>query len=152
MREDMRPRLLLAFAVASAGFGQNRITQIRTVTDADVARVQSSALILDAHNDLPYYTVQGRDIASPSASPHTDLARLKAGGVGATFFSVWVAKDYVEGNRSANRALQLIDSVRHDIVEKHPNDFVLATSAKDIEDAHQRGKIAALIGIEGGHA
>jgi membrane dipeptidase len=147
----MRPRLLLALAVASAGFGQKQI-QIRTVTDADVVRVHASTLLIDSHNDLPYYTVQGRDIASASASPHTDLARLKAGGVGATFFSVWVAKDFVEGNRSANRALQLIDSVRHDIVEKHPNDFVLATSVKDIEDAHSHGKIAALMGIEGGHA
>ena len=74
----MRPRLLLALAIALAGFGQNRVIQIRTVTDADVARIQSSVLLIDAHNDLPYYTVQGRDIASASASPHTDLARLKA--------------------------------------------------------------------------
>jgi len=147
----MRPLLLFALASASAGFGQNQI-QIRSVTDADVMRVHSSALLIDSHNDLPYYTVQGRDIALDGASPHTDLARLKAGGVGATFFSVWVAKDFVAGNRSANRALQLIDSVRHDIVEKHPNDFVLATSVKEIEDAHSRGKIAALMGIEGGHA
>jgi membrane dipeptidase len=147
----MRPLLLLALAVATGGFGQNQV-QIRTVTDADVVRVHTSALLIDSHNDLPYYTAQGRDIASESAAPHTDLARLKAGGVGATFFSVWVAKDFVAGNRSANRALQLIDSVRHDIVEKHPNEFVLATSAKDIEDAHSRGKIAALMGIEGGHA
>ena len=72
--------------------------------------VHRSALLIDAHNDVPYYTVQGRDIASASASPHTDLARMKAGGVGAHVFLVWVAKEYVEGNRSANRALQLIDT------------------------------------------
>ena len=73
-------------------------------------RVHRSALLIDSHNDVPYYTVQGRDIASASASPHTDLWRIKAGGVGRTVFLVWVAKEYVEGNRSANRALQLIDS------------------------------------------
>src|SRR6185437_14598893 len=62
------------------------------------------------------------------------------------------AASYVTGNRSANRTLQMIDTVRHDIVERYPNDFMLATSAKDIEEAHRRGKIAALMGIEGGHA
>src|ERR1700733_1822753 len=128
MKEHMRFRratgMWLALAVTLVGFGQNRIAQIRQISDADVSRVQSSVLLIDAHNDLPYYTVKGADVASPSASPHTDIARMKAGGVGATFFSAWVAKDYVEGNRSADRALQLIDSIRHDIVEKHPNDFI----------------------------
>ena len=100
--------------------------QTRSVTDAEVLRVHRAALLIDAHNDVPYYTVQGRDIASSGASPHTDWRGLKAGGVGGLFFSVWVAKEYVQGNRSANRALQLIDAVRHDIVEKHPDDFMLA--------------------------
>jgi membrane dipeptidase len=109
-------------------------------------------LLIDSHNDVPYYTVQGRDIASPSGSPHTNVASLKAGGVGGLFFSIWVAKEYVQGNRSANRALQLINSVRRDVVEKHPADFMLAASVKDIEDARRQGKIAALMGIEGGHA
>ncbi len=139
--------ILHALAAITAVHGQTR-----TVTDAEVMQVHRSALLIDAHNDLPYYTVQGRDIASPSASPHTTLAGMKAGGIAAQFFSVWVAKEFVQGNRSANRALQLIDSVRHDIVEKHPNDFMFATSVKDIEEAQRQGKIAALIGIEGGHA
>jgi membrane dipeptidase len=81
-----------------------------------------------------------------------DIARLKEGGVGGAFFAAYVASKYVEGNHSANRALQMIDSVRHDIVARYPNDFMLAASVKDIEEAHRRGKIAALIGIEGGHA
>jgi membrane dipeptidase len=108
--------------------------------------------LIDTHNDVPYYLVQGRDIAAPNASPHTTLAELKTGSVGGLFFSIWVAKEYVQGNRSANRALQLINSVRHDVVEKHPADFMLAGSVKEIEEAHRQGKIAALMGIEGGHA
>jgi membrane dipeptidase len=126
--------------------------QTRPVTDAEVMRVHRSALLIDTHNDLPYWTAEGHDIASPSGPPHSNLAELKQGGVGAVFFSAWVAKDFVAGNHSANRALQLIDSIKHDIVEKYPNDFQFATSVKDIEEAHRRGKIAALIGIEGGHA
>jgi membrane dipeptidase len=123
-----------------------------TVSDAEVQRIQREVLLIDSHNDVPYYIVQGRDIASASASPHSNVAELKAGGVGGLFFSIWVAKDYVQGNRSANRALLLINSVRHDVVEKHPADFMLATSVKDIEEARRQGKIAALMGIEGGHA
>lgn len=109
-------------------------------------------LLIDTHNDVPYYLVQGRDIAAADASPHTNLAKLKAGGVGGLFFSIWVAKEYVQGNHSANRALQLIQSVRRGVVENHPKDFMLAGSVKDIEDARKQGKIAALMGIEGGHA
>src|SRR5258708_1146481 len=55
-------------------------------------------------------------------------------------------------SNSAHRTLDMIDTIRHDIVERYPNDFVLALTAADIERAHRRGKIAALIGIEGGHA
>jgi membrane dipeptidase len=126
--------------------------QNRTIPDAEVMRVHHAVLLIDSHNDVPYYTVQGRDIASVGGSPHTTLASLRAGGVGGLFFSIWVAKEYVQGNRSANRALQLINSVRHDVVEKHPADFTLAGSVADIEEAHRQGKIAALMGIEGGHA
>lgn len=131
------------------------VAQTRSVTDAEVMRVHRSALLIDTHNDLPYWTVQGHDIAasgSESGIPHSSLAQLKQGGVGAVFFSAWVAKDFVAGNRSADRALQLIDSVKRDIVGKYPDDFQFATSVKEIEDARSRGKIAALLGIEGGHA
>jgi membrane dipeptidase len=141
----MRCCLLLALAPVLLS-AQSR------VTDEEVARVHRSLLLIDTHNDVPYYIVQGRDIASPGASPHTTLNELKTGGVGGLFFSVWVAKEYVQGNHSANRALQLIQSVRHDVVEKHPADFMLAGSVKDIEEARRQGKIAALMGIEGGHA
>src|SRR6202035_992766 len=53
---------------------------------------------------------------------------------------------------SANRALQMIDTTRTDIIAAHPNDFVFATTADEIVAAHNEGKIAALLGIEGGHA
>lgn len=139
------PLLPLAFALMA--YSQNR-----TVTDAEVMRVQRSALLIDTHEDLPTRTVDGFDVGSHTGSGHVDITRLKEGGVGGAFFAAYVAARYVEGNHSANRALQMIDSVRYDIVARYPNDFMLATSVKDIEEAHRRGKIAALIGIEGGHA
>ena len=143
----MKTRLLLAAVTAILAGGQTR-----TVSDAEVMRVHRSALLIDTHNDVPSRTVEGFDLGSRSGTGHTDIARLKEGGVGAQFFAVYVASSYVNGNRSANRTLQMIDTVRHDIIGRYPDDFVLATSAKDIEEAHRRGKIAALMGIEGGHA
>lgn len=143
----MKTRVLLAVVTAVLAGGQTK-----SVTDAEVMRVHRSALLIDTHNDVPSRTVEGFDIGSRTGTGHTDIARLKAGGVGAQFFAVYVAASYVKANQSGNRALQMIDTVRHDIVQRYPNDFMLATTAKDIEEAHRRGKIAALMGIEGGHA
>jgi membrane dipeptidase len=148
--------LLLLFAAALSCTAQSR-----TVTDAEVMRVHRSAILIDSHNDLPTWMVDGQeceaqspciDVGKPTKLGHTDLARLKKGGVGAVFFAAYVSGNYVKGNRSAHRALAEIDVVRHAIVEKYPHDFMLATTAADIEQAHREGKIAALIGIEGGHA
>src|SRR5579864_2129710 len=141
----MRPLLLLAAAASL-------FAQTRTISDAEVVRVHRSALLIDTHNDVPSRTVDGFDIGPRASDGHTDIARLKEGGVGAQFFAAFVDSEYVKGNRSADRALAMIDTIRHDIIQKYPNDFMFAGSAKDIEDAHRQGKIAALIGIEGGHA
>jgi len=109
-------------------------------------------LLIDTHNDITSRTVDGYDIGKAKNDGHTNVTALKEGGVGAQFFAAYVAPEYVQGNRSGQRALAMIDTVRHDIVERYPNDFVLATTADDIERIHRQGKIAALIGIEGGHA
>jgi membrane dipeptidase len=128
------------------------VAQTRHVSDAEVARVHKSALLIDTHNDVTSKTVEGFDIGKPSATGHTDLPRLRQGNVGAQFFAAYVSSSYVNGNRSAYRTLEMIDTIRHDIVERYPDDFTLALTAADIERAHREGKIAALIGIEGGHA
>src|SRR6478752_2533057 len=126
----MRPYLLVLAAITAVAAD----AQARTVSDAEVMRVHRSALLIDTHNDIPSRTVEGFDIGPRAPSGHTDIVRLKEGGVGAQFFAVYVAASYVEGNHSANRALQMIDTVRHDILGKYPNDFAFATSAHDIEE------------------
>src|SRR2546430_5153884 len=99
--------LVTALLTAVLIFSQNR-----TVTDAEVQRVHRSTLLIDTHNDVPSRTVEGFDIGSRTGTGHTDIARLKEGGVGAQFFAVYVAARYVEGNHAANRTLQMIDAVR----------------------------------------
>src|SRR5690242_13555987 len=90
--------LINAFAADSAN--QKKI-------DSKVKAITKSAILIDTHNDIPSFTVDGVDIGNAPKN-HTDIARLKEGGVGAVFFSVYVDAKYVNGNHSANRALQMI--------------------------------------------
>lgn len=124
----------------------------KKIDEKYVMKVHKSAILIDTHNDITSRTVAGLDIGKPSSDTHTDLPRMKEGGMGAQFFAVYVASNYVKDNHSANRTLQMIDTVRHDIIEKYPNDFYFSTTADDILKAHKQHKIAALMGIEGGHA
>jgi membrane dipeptidase len=144
--------VIVSLSVAGILCAQAPVRKKRTVTDEEVMRVHKSAILIDTHNDITSRTVTGMDIGKPSSDTHTDLARMKKGGMGAQFFAVYVSSTYVEGNHSANRTLQMIDTVKHDIIERYPNDFMFATTAADVRAAHQQGKIAALLGIEGGHA
>src|SRR5579872_2781861 len=141
------PILCATAVIASLAFAQTR-----QVSDAEVKRVHNSTILIDTHNDITSRTVDGYDIGEAKHDGHTNVTALKEGGVGAQFFAVYVSAEYVKGNHSANRTLQMIDTVRHDIVARYPNDFVLATTADDIERIHGERKIAALMGIEGGHA
>ncbi len=142
-------------AISCGLIAMTAFAQTRKVTDEEVTRVHKSALLIDTHNDVTSLTVDGYDIGKPNTSgkpTHTDIPRMKQGGMGAQFFAVYVDSEFVKGNHAANRTLQMIDTVRHDIVERYPNDFEMATTAAQIEAIHKRGKIAALMGIEGGHA
>jgi membrane dipeptidase len=138
---------LSLFAVSA--FAQTPRT--KPVTQAEVDKITREAILIDTHDDIPSKTVTGYDIATPNKTGQTDLARMK-GFLGAEFFAVFVDATYVKDNHSANRTLEMIDTVRTDVILKHPEEFVYATTAADIEKAHKQKKIAALMGIEGGHA
>lgn len=146
-------RSALSFAAASLLLALPTFAQTprtRPVTQAEGDAITRDAILIDTHNDVPSNTIDGYDIATPSKN-ETDLPRMK-GFLGAEFFSVYVSANYVDGNHSANRALQMLDTVKTDIIAKYPNEFMAATTAADIEQAHKEHKIAALMGIEGGHA
>ena len=80
---------------------------------------------------------------------HTDIARLKAGGVGGQFWSVYVPAD-LQGQAAVTATLEQIDIV-HRMMRKYPDTFELALTADDVERIFKKGKIASLIGMEGGH-
>ncbi len=123
----------------------------KPVTQAEVDKITREAILIDTHNDVPSNTIDGYDIGSPNPKAQTNLARMR-GFLGAEFFAVFVDAEYVNGNHAANRTLQMIDTVKTDIIHRYPGDFVFATTADDIVRAHNEHKIAALMGIEGGHA
>jgi membrane dipeptidase len=141
----------VSFITALALAGLPLFAQQHKVTQAEVDRITRDAILIDTHNDITSQTVEGYDITTPNTRGQTDLARMK-GFLGAEFFAVYVGAEYVNGNHSANRALQMIDTVRTDVIAAHPKEFVFATTADEIVRAHNEHRIAALMGIEGGHA
>lgn len=124
----------------------------RTVSDAEVARVHRSAILIDTHNDVPMKTSKGYDIGQPAPKGSTDIPRLKQGGVGATFFAAYVPARYARQKTAKAYATRLIHSIRNDLIGKHAQTFMFARTADEIVQARKKGKIAALIGLEGGHA
>ncbi len=81
---------------------------------------------------------------------HTDLRRLKEGGVGAQFWSVWVPTS-LEGGEAVTTVIEQIDLVRR-LVDRYADETELALTAADVRRIHREGKIASLIGVEGGHS
>jgi membrane dipeptidase len=120
---------------------------------SEALRLHRKALVVDTHNDITsMMTDEDYDLGTSSAGKyHTDIARMKAGGLTAEFFSVYVDKKYAKEGGSARRAMDMIDMV-YRAVERHPDDLLFATTAADIRRAKREGKIASLMGIEGGHA
>ena len=126
-------------------------------------RLHRQSIVIDTHNDITSPLIEdGFDLANHGDDPgakiktHTDLRRMKAGGLGAEFFAVYVGKEFVnkkpaEGGGAARRALDVIDVVLEQ-VRRHPETLETASTAADIRRIVRSGKIAALMGIEGGHA
>jgi len=129
---------------------------------AKAMKIHQSAIVIDTHNDVTSailddgFDMGQSGIVNGRIKTHTDITRLKAGGMGAQFFAVYVGKDFVnkkpeDGGGAARRALDMIGVV-YDQVKKHPETFEMAYTVDDIRRIRKAGKIAALMGIEGGHA
>ncbi len=115
------------------------------------AALQKRAIVLDTHDDTPQRFIYEKnfDLGQRHTDGHIDIPRMREGGMNAIFFSIWIPSE-VTGPEAVKRSLRLIDSVREQ-VRAHPADLMLATTADDVRRAHAQGKIAALMGMEGGH-
>ncbi|MFX4290968.1 dipeptidase [Streptomyces bohaiensis] len=114
--------------------------------------------VVDGHNDLPWalreqvgYDLDRRDVSrDQSEHLHTDLPRLRAGGVGAQFWSVYVRTD-LTGDAAVSSCLEQIDVVRA-MQDRYPEELAPTTTAAGMEAARREGRIASLMGAEGGHS
>ncbi len=120
---------------------------------AKARAIHDSALVVDTHADTPQrFLDEGFDIGStdPNDIGHISLDKAKRGNLGAEFFSIWVEPETNQGH-FARHTFDLIDSV-YEQAARHPDRMMMAFSVADIERAHKEHKLAALMGIEGGHS
>jgi membrane dipeptidase len=113
-------------------------------------KLHFSSIVIDTHDDTTQRLLDLKfDLGARHSDGSIDIPRMRDGGLSALFFSIWIPSK-ITGPQAVKQALDQIDAVR-ETVRKHPNDLVLATTADEIRAAHAQNKIAALIGVEGGH-
>ena len=155
--------LILALSLTAPAWTSSTLTAQGRGTAADphmqvARRVLATTPLVDGHNDLPWeirnqerapMDVAAYDLRSRT-SGHTDLERLRAGGVGAQFWSVYVPFEAVEEG-AAKVQLEAIDIARQ-IIARYPDQLELALTTSDVDRIFGSGKIASMLGMEGGHA
>jgi membrane dipeptidase len=127
---------------------------VRTVPADDIAtrahKLQFSSIVIDTHDDTTQRLFsKDYDLGKRNADGAIDIPRMREGGMNGIFFSIWI-DGRTMGPPAIQKALDQIDAVREN-VKKYPHDIVLARTAEDVRRAHAQGKIAALMGVEGGH-
>jgi membrane dipeptidase len=155
MKHSLICTLIIGIAVQMAPAQEKPAKRgVVKLTDAAL-KLHRDALLIDGHNDLPWqfrkrddFSFRSFDIARPQPLLHTDIERLKKGGVGAQF---WAAYVDAESKHATRETLEQIDII-HRIVKRYPDTFEMAYTADDIVRIRKSGKIASLIGVEGGHS
>lgn len=126
----------------------------RSAAGDDIAerarRLHFSSIVLDTHDDTTQrFFTKDFDIGKRNPDGHIDIPRMREGGMNAIFFSIWI-DGRIMGPPGVQKALDQIDAVREN-VRKYSKDMVLCRTAEEVRRAHAQGKIAALMGVEGGH-
>jgi len=155
LRRAASAAAILLASLATSGATEDEAQRLQTVRE-----ILAEVPLVDGHNDVPWqYRTRARnhldriDFADTSAVDppmHTDLRRLRASGIGAQFWSVYIPAD-LAGPGAARAVLEQIDVV-HRLVDRYPDVLEMAYTADDVVRIHRAGRIASLIGMEGGHA
>jgi membrane dipeptidase len=142
---------------ADQASGKGQAPEPIPVTE-EALRIHRAAIVIDGHNDLPWRirtladsSFDKMDIALPQAKLQTDIPRLVQGGVGAQFWVVYVPPETARAGTATSMALEQFELI-HRMVKRYPDVFEMAYTADDVVRIRKTGKIASLIGIEGGHA
>lgn len=150
----------MLLALSTASFAQTMPNGADPALWAKALKIHRKAIIVDGHNDIPSPMVdEDFDLATNSVGKfhkdgdpfHSDLARLKAGGITGEFFSIYVSGTTLTTGGAMRRAMDMIDATYRE-TEKHSSQLTLCTTAAEIRKAKKTRKICALMGIEGGYA
>jgi membrane dipeptidase len=150
-KSTLRKLVLFLFFASAATQAQHPSTE--SIVSARAQKIHDSALVIDTHADTPQrFLDEGFDIGStdPKDIGHISLDKARRGNLGAEFFSIWVEPETNQGHY-ARHTFDLIDSV-YEQAARHPDRMMMAFSTADIERANREHKLAALMGIEGGHS
>lgn len=163
---EQNPTTYEAAALEAAEIASEKYAKSLKLTD-EAIEIQNSGMLWDGHNDLPWAirgiadsSFDNVDISKSTLglkrgdreiNMHTDINRLRKGGVKAQFWSVYVPAGTMTQGSSHITTLEQIDIV-HDMCKRYPETFELALTADDVQRIVKAGKIASLIGMEGGHS
>jgi len=141
----------LLTAVLCVSIGGLLVTAVKSDDiSARAKKLHFSSIVVDTHDDTTQRFLDGNfDIGARHTDGSIDIPRMREGGLDAIFFSIWMSSK-IMGPDAVSRALTQIEAVREQ-VRTHPKDLVLATTVAEVRAAHKEGKIAALMGVEGGH-
>jgi len=144
-----------AFALLCVGFCLClAVLLVRSTSADDIAerahKLHFSSIVLDTHDDTTQrFFSKNYDLGKRNPDGHVDIPRMREGGMNGIFFSIWI-DGRIMGPPAVQKALDQIDAV-HQNVQKYSKDLVFCRTAEDVRRAHAQDKIAALIGVEGGH-
>ena len=151
--------VLSGFLLSGSVCGQTDGVRSRPVTvSAEAAEIHSSGMLFDGHNDLPWEirdkgksSFDQLDIGREQLSLHTDIPRLRRGGLKAQFWSVYVPAETAETGDALLQTMQQIDIVRA-MLKRYPETFEQASTAADVERIVKAGRVASMMGVEGGYS
>ncbi len=150
--------LSVPVALAAPGAGQPPKTRGEVVLSDQALAIHREALLIDGHNDLPYElrtkdgpSFRNIDLNKPQKGFHTDIERLKKGNVGVQFWSAYVPSSTGRKGTAIKMTMEQIDVI-HEMCRRYPDTFEMASGTADIARIRKAGKIASLIGVEGGHS
>lgn len=146
----MRRTILWSIGILMLVVTSTRVMRATDDISAKAKKLHFSSIVIDTHDDTTQRLLEPNfDIGAKHDDGSIDIPRMKEGGLGGIFFSIWM-DGKITGPEAVQKALDQIAAVRR-MVRQHPNDMALCTTAAEIRRAHGEKKIAVLMGVEGGH-
>jgi len=157
-RAMLRMFVLVMLALLMQDPAASAATNLLDRVSPEAWRIHRGSILIDGHNDFPYemrvkagLSFDTYDMSRPLTNLNTDIPRLRQGGMGAQFWAIYVSATTMRTGGAARQTMEQIDLV-HRMVARYPDTFEMALTENDIERIHKKGKIASLMGIEGGHS